>query len=346
MPKVSVIILNWNGKRFLDTCLTSLAKVTSIPLEVILVDNNSSDGSAEYVRKKFPNVTLIASRENNGFAKGNNIGAAKATGKYLLFLNNDTKVTPDFLIPMVEACEKDKTIGCIQPEMRVMKTPNLLDEAGAYLTFTGLLYHYGYRKNHSMAVYKNTREIFSAKGACIFIPKSVFRTAGEFDESFFIFFEETDLCHRIWLAGYRVLYMPKSFIYHVAGGDTLTTYDHAKRIYLTFKNMNSSYLQNFGTFFLWTVYPVFVFVQISVFVLLLCIGKFGEAGAALRAWSWNATHFSMIMRQRNKVQSAIRKVSDRELQRHITYNPGLHFYVSSFLNFFAHQYVDAFIDRP
>lgn len=337
MPKVSVIILNWNGKKFLDACLSSLANVTSIPLEIIVVDNNSSDDSVKFIRNKFPKVNLIASKENNGFAKGNNIGAARATGKYLLFLNNDTKVTPEFLTPLVAACEKDSTIGCVQPEMRVMKSPDLLDEAGAYLTFSGFLYHYGYRKKYNAPMYRSTREVFSAKGACIFIPKKVFQTVGAFDEDFFIFFEETDLCHRIWLAGFRVLYMPKSHIFHVAGGDTLDTYNHERRIYLTFKNMNSSYLQNFGAFFLWTVYPVFLLFQLCLVFTFFVIGKRGEARAILRGWKWNMVHIATVFHKRSRIQSRIRRVSDWALRKHICYNPGLPYYFSHILSFFSHQ---------
>src|SRR3989344_9688199 len=119
-PLVSVIILNWNGKKFLNTCLSSLVQISNPSIEIIVVDNNSSDDSVSYMKTNFPNVKVIASDKNNGFAGGNNIGAGAALGQYLLFLNNDTKVTKDFLIPMIEACKRDAQVGCIQPEMRVM----------------------------------------------------------------------------------------------------------------------------------------------------------------------------------------------------------------------------------
>ncbi len=326
MPKVSIVILNWNGRKFLQTCLSSLAKLRYPSFEIIVVDNNSSDDSVEFIHKKFPKVKVVASKVNNGFARGNNIGARVATGKYLLFLNNDTKVTPNFLTPLVAACERDNTIGCVQPEMRVMKTPELLDEAGAYLTPSGFLYHYGYRKKYSKKAYQNSREVFSAKGACIFIPKHVFDAVGEFDEDFFIFFEETDLCHRIWLAGYRVLYMPASHIYHVAGGDTTDTYSYVRRIYLTFKNMNYSYIKNFGTFYLFTVYPVFVIFQIGLLIFFLLRGKFREGGAMLRGWWWNMAHVPETLQKRRHIQHSLRKVSDIFLNRHIFYAPGLFYY--------------------
>ncbi|MBI4064985.1 glycosyltransferase family 2 protein [Candidatus Gottesmanbacteria bacterium] len=338
MPKVSVVILNWNGKKFLNDCFLSLKKVRYKPLEVILVDQNSSDGSGQYVRKNFPWVKLIASKINNGFARGNNIGAAAATGEYILFLNNDTMVTPDFLGRLVTACMNDMMIGCIQPEMRVMHTPSLLDEAGAYLTCTGFLYHYGYRKSYRLPIYKTKREIFSAKGACMLIPKKVLAQIGGFDEEFFIFFEETDLCYRMWLAGYKVIYEPDAFIFHVAGGDTSNTYDRPRRIYLTFKNMNYSYLKNFGYFNLMTVYSIFVVLQMSLLCYFLFTGKFSLMRAMVAAYWWNITHMADIVDKRREVQGKIRKVSDQEINNHILHNPDIYYYYC--LLYHAQKYED------
>ncbi len=325
-PLVSVIILNWNGKKFLRTCLSSLSRIRNFRIEIIVVDQNSSDDSVSYVRKTFPKVKVLASKNNNGFAGGNNIGAGAAAGKYLLFLNNDTKVTTNFLIPLIAACQRDQHIGCIQPEMRVMDHPHVLDEAGAYLTMSGFLYHYGYRKEHLLPMYRTTRVVFSAKGACMLIPKEAFDRVGGFDDDFFIFFEETDLCHRLWLAGYKVLYLPESYIYHVAGGDTTDTYNYERRVYLTFKNMNCSYLKNFGLLFFFTIYPVFLLFQLSVLVYFLASFRFGVAKAILSGWWWNIVNMKSTLQKRNNIQHSLRIVSDRAIRSSIYYNPGLYYY--------------------
>lgn len=325
-PLVSVIILNWNGKKFLHTCLSSLTQITNPRIEIIVVDNNSSDDSVLFMKENFPKVRVIASRKNNGFAGGNNIGARAATGQYLLFLNNDTKVTKIFLIPMIEAYKRDSSIGCIQPEMRVMNHPDLLDEAGAYLTMSGFLYHYGYRKEYRLSMYRTTRVVFSAKGACMLIPKRAFDQVGGFDEDFFIFFEETDLCHRLWLAGYKVVYQPDSYMYHVAGGDTTDTYTYERRVYLTFKNMNCSYFKNFGTLYLATIYPVFVVFQMGVLFYFLLSLRFGVVKAILRGWWWNVINLHTTLQKRNTIQQSIRKVSDRMIRSSIYYNPGWYYY--------------------
>src|SRR3989344_1910928 len=292
MPTVSIIVLNWNGKIFLRDCLNSLKKITFPEVEIIVVDNNSTDGSQELVKKNYKQVILIENKDNYGFAKGNNIGFKKSKGKYVLFLNNDTVVTPSFLEPLVEACEKDSKIGCIQPQMRLMLERSRLDEAGSYISFVGFLYHFGYRKKFSKEKYGKQKEIFAAKGACIFFPRKSLNKIGVFDEDFFIFFEETDLCFRVWLSGHKVLYEPKSVIYHVVGGDTTksTKYNYERRIYLIFKNMNCSYVKNFGTRNLFTVFPIFIIVQICLLLYFLITLRFSLVNAILKAYWWNISN--------------------------------------------------------
>ena len=337
MPKVSVVILNWNGKRFLKDCLSSLSRVKYKPLEVILVDNNSSDGSGEYIKKYFPWVKLVANKENYGFAKGNNLGFQAATGKYVLFLNNDTRVIPDFLDILIRDFEEDPTVGCIQTQMRVLNQPQLLDEAGAYLTPTGFLYHYGYRKSYRLPAYQFPREIFSAKGACMLIPRQVLKRVGAFDEDFFIFFEETDLCYRIWLAGYKVIYEPRATIFHLAGGDTADKYNYGKRIYLTFRNMTMSYLKNFGSRNLFTIYPIFLLTQIVLVLYFSFTFKYFLVKEIIRAYIWNLAHLGDTLRKRRTIQGK-RKIADKKLNQRIIYNPSLYYYYCLLFN--AKKYQD------
>lgn len=331
MPKVSVVILNWNGKKFLKNCLTSLSNLSYKPLEVIVIDNNSNDGSVTYVQRNFSWVRIVASKKNLGFAGGNNLGYTYASGKYILFLNNDTIVRPNFLSQLVKEMEADKTIGCLQPQMRIMNNKNLQDEAGAYLTRTGFLYHYGFRKNHSLPVYSNQREIFSVKGACMLVPKKVLEQVGLFDEDFYIFFEESDLCYRIWLAGFRVIYDPSVYIYHYVGGDTTKGYPYARRIYLTFKNMNCCYLKNFGTLNLLTIFPFFVGIQVLLVLFFLLTGKFDVVKAALSAYYWNFINIRHTLGKRYTIQKQ-RKIKDSALNGHFLFNPELSYLYYSIRN--------------
>lgn len=331
MPKVSIIVLNWNGKKFLKNCLDSLQKLTYSSIEIIVVDNNSSDGSQEFVKKNYPKVILVENKENYGFAEGNNIGFRTSTGSYVMFLNNDTVVTPNFLEPLVSDFKKDLKIGCLQPQMRIMKNKNLIDEVGSFMTFTGFLYHYGYRKNYNLEKYSKQKEIFSAKGACMLFPRKVLQEVGLLDKDFFIFFEETDLCFRIWLAGYKVVYEPRSVIYHAVGGDTTASnkYNYERRIYLIFKNTTCSYLKNFGTLNLLTIFPIFIAVQVCVMISFIIKGRFGLVKTIFRAYWWNISNISNTLNKRRFIQNKIRKVSDFQLNHHIKLNPNLSYYYYS-----------------
>lgn len=188
-------------------------------------------------------------------------------------------------------------------------------------------------------MYRTTRVVFSAKGACMLIPKHAFEEVGGFDEDFFIFFEETDLCHRLWLAGYKVLYQPDSYIYHVAGGDTTDTYNYERRVYLTFKNMNCSYLKNFGTLYLATIYPVFAVFQIGVLFYFLMSLRLGVVAAILKGWWWNLVNLQTTLKKRNNIQQNIRKVTDRGIRRSIYYNPGLYYYFCLLLDAKRYRHV-------
>ncbi len=331
MPKVSIVILNWNGKKFLKNCLTSLSKINYPNYEIIVVDNASTDGSVPYIKNNFPKVRLLENKKNQGFAQGNNSGFKLAKGEYILFLNNDTKVTPNFLTEMISDFKGDPKIGCIQPQIRVMRESNLIDEVGSYISFTGFLYHFGYRKPYDLKKYNVKREIFSAKGACIIFPRKVLNKIGVFDRDFFIFFEESDLCFRVWLSGYKVIYEPRSLIYHVVGGDTISSdkYKYERRIYLTFKNMNCSYIKNFGTRNLITVFPIFLLVQFVIIINFAIRLKFGLVKSALAAYLWNMVNIRHSFLKRKIIQKKIRKVSDKEINKFIKKSPNFNYYYYS-----------------
>jgi len=331
MPEVSVIVLNWNGKNFLKNCLDSLRKLTYSNFEIIIVDNYSTDGSQEFVKKNYPEFTLLENKKNYGFAKGNNIGFHASSGKYVLFLNNDTVITPNFLQPLVDDFVNDPKIGCVQPQIRLTEDKSLLDQMGSYISFVGFLYHYGYKKKYSEKAYGRKRDIFSAKGACIMFPRKLLEKIGLFDEDFFIFFEETDLCFRVWLSGHKVVYEPRSLIYHTVGGDTKASdkFKYERRIYLIFRNTNCSYLKNFGTRNMITVYPIFLSVQICIFLLFLLQLRFNLLRAIIKAYWWNIVNFKNTLNKRRHIQYGIRKVSDKNLDKFIKLTPRPSYYYYS-----------------
>lgn len=328
MPKVSIIVLNWNGKKFLKDCLSSLAQLTYSRVEIIVVDNNSADGSQEFVKTNYQKVILIENKENYGYAKGNNIGFKASTGDYILILNNDTIVTPNFLSSLIKDFEDNPRIACLQPQIRLSENKQLLDGVGAFLTFTGFLYHFGYLKDRMQAKYNKKMKIFSAKGACMLLRRKAIEKVGLFDEDFFIFFEETDLCFRLWLAGYSVVYEPKSVIYHLGGGDTTSSnsYQDEKRAYMSFRNMTCCYIKNFGTYNLFTVMPMFIFTQTTLCVYYLITLKLNLVKVIIKAYCWNIYNLPSTIKKRNNIQHNIRKVSDYMLNKYIFHNPKVNYY--------------------
>jgi GT2 family glycosyltransferase len=169
---VSIIIVNWNGMRWLPDCFNSLAAQDWKNYEIIFVDNASRDGSVAWVKKHYPKTKILINKENLGFADANNVGFRKAKGNYVLFLNNDTRVTKTFLSALVQSLERNRGMAGVQSKLLLMDEPDRLDAIGAYFTNTGFLYHHGF---HAKDTAKLNKEInlYTAKGACMMFRKSV-----------------------------------------------------------------------------------------------------------------------------------------------------------------------------
>ena len=207
-PKVSIIIVNYNGKELLQKCLDSLLKVNYDNFEIILVDNNSTDGTVEFITKNYPSLIIIKLDSNKGFAEPNNVAAKISKGKYLLFLNNDTVVTPNFIFEMVKVMETDKKIAVCQSLL--LKPDGSVDSSGDFIDHLGVVYN-------SKTKIDEIREVSSARGASMLVRSDIFEKLDGFDQKFFITFEDVDLCWRSWILGYRVLIIPTSIVYHEGG---------------------------------------------------------------------------------------------------------------------------------
>ena len=207
-PKVSIIIVNYNGKELLQKCLDSLLKVNYDNFEIILVDNNSTDGTVEFITKNYPSLIIIKLDSNKGFAEPNNVAAKISKGKYLLFLNNDTVVTPNFISEMVKVMETDKKIAICQSLL--LKPDGSVDSSGDFIDHLGVVYN-------SKTKIDEIREVSSARGASMLVRSDIFEKLDGFDQKFFVTFEDVDLCWRSWILGYRVLIIPTSIVYHEGG---------------------------------------------------------------------------------------------------------------------------------
>lgn len=326
MKLVSVIIVNWNGMQWLPECFGSLAAQEYRNIEIIFVDNASEDGSVGWVREHYPKTKIVVNKENLGFADANNVGYRKATGDYVLFLNNDTRVTKAFLTELVKAM-KDET-GGVQSKILLMDHPDTHDSVGAFLTPTGFLYHYGFGAR-DQTKYDKKIPLHTAKGACMMFRRDVLEkvaiNGNIFDPDYFAYFEESDLCHRVWLAGYRIIYVPTSIIYHKLGA-TSSGMNNAFIQYHSFKNRIRTYLKNFGVTSLLLVLPFHLVLCEAFSLVSILRGRFALGFAVQRAFWWNIQHVRDTMRLRKIVQSRIRRKPDDEFLPLISRRPGISYY--------------------
>lgn len=326
-PLVSIIIVNWNARDNLKECLDSLFKIDYETFEVILVDNGSIDDSVELVKKLYPKAIIVQSKINLGFAGGNNLGFDKSHGKYILFLNNDTIVTKEFLKKLVEFIEKRNDVGIVQPKILFNRPGTLfhhkINSVGSFFLNSGFLYHLDYGKNDPKI--DKPYEILSAYGACFLARKDLLDIIGLFDDDYFAYFEETDLSHRAWLAGYRIMIDPSALIYH-EGAKTAQKLPTAFIQYHSFKNRLQTYLKNFEFKNILKIFlPHLVICEISS-ILYLFFGKPDYTIAIQKAIFWNLFNLGKIIKKRKKVQNVFRKVEDNDFVPKLTKSVGLKYY--------------------
>lgn len=210
-PLVSVIIVHYNGKQVLNKCLESVFRQTYPAVEVIVVDNDSKDESVGTIQQLYSAVTVLRSQRNTGYAGGNNYGGSCARGEYIAILNNDAYPEPTWLSNVMRHFLKDSGIGVIGSKIYRYGT-NILDSAGANIDFPiGLAPGRGSGRSVS---YDKVEEVAYVGGAAMVAKKTVLEQAGWFDEDYFCYHEETDLCWRVRLIGYKVLYVPDAVVYH------------------------------------------------------------------------------------------------------------------------------------
>lgn len=212
--KISIIILNWNGKELLQQCLDSIDGQSYRDFETILVDNGSSDGSAEYVSKYYPWVKLVVLSENIGFASGNNRGLAECGGEYIVTLNNDTKVEPEFLSRLCAAADADQRIGMVAAKMLNFFDAGRIDSVGIKVTTSGMAYNIGVGER-DQGQYDLPREVFGACAGAALYRRTMLDEVGFFDDDFFAYYEDVDLAWRGQLAGWRCITAPAAVVYHI-----------------------------------------------------------------------------------------------------------------------------------
>jgi len=317
-PLISVIILNYNGKRFLKVLFDSLLKTTYSNYEIIMIDNHSNDDSIDFVRKNYPSVKIYDSGKNLGYAGGNNFGIEKANGEFVLLLNNDIEVTSDWLEPIIKEFEADENVVACQPKIRQMKNREYFEYAGAAGGFMDV-FGYPFLRGRIMDTiekdegqYDDNIDLFWASGAAIAIRKEVLDHIGWLDEDFFLHMEEIDLCWRILLQGKRIRICSDSVIYHFGGG-TLKQGDFQK-IYLNHRNSIFMMLKNYSTHRLLYLLPARIALDKITFLKGLITFDTKLIKSLFMAYKWLVINFKLIMGKRKMVQQN-RKVKDKALDK-------------------------------
>ncbi|TVR39017.1 MAG: glycosyltransferase family 2 protein [Bacteroidia bacterium] len=295
---LALIILNWNGKYLLKRFLPSVVCYTPATVEIIVADNGSTDGSAEFVSANFPHIRIIRLEKNYGFAGGYNKALAEVKADYYILLNSDVEVTKDWINPCISLLEQHKDVAAVQPKIRSLSQPDYFEYAGAaggYIDYLG----YPFCRGRILSTlekdteqYNDLVEIFWASGAAFFIRASHFQRAGGFDARFFAHMEEVDLCWRLQNMGYRILSCPKSLVYHMGGASMDAS--SPQKTYLNFRNNLWMLAKNLNTRnFVKTMAARIMLDAIAACTFLLK-GKCRDSLAVIRAHLYLLTHYSRM----------------------------------------------------
>jgi len=294
LPLVSVISINYNRSDVTCKMLESLFQVTYPNIEVIIVDNGSPDDDPAVIKKRFPEVTLIESGENLGFAGGNNLGICISKGKYILLLNNDTIVTPGFIEPLVSKMEADPAIGAVSPKIRFYFKPQFLQFAG--LTninpYTVRSKGLGYMVEDKGQFDRDSLSAY-AHGAAMMVSREVVEQVGLMSVAFFLYYEELDWGYRIRKAGYKIYYVHDSLVYHLESISTgaqspLKTY-YMERSRILYMRRNVRGIKS--------IIPILFLLLVTIpkkMTFFALEGKFDLLRAYSRAVGWQ---FSTIFRK-------------------------------------------------
>jgi GT2 family glycosyltransferase len=325
-PPVSIIIVNYNGRKFLEECLNSVLLTRYPNFEIIFVDNGSTDGSVEYILRLAQNdsrIKLIQNSTNLGFAEGNNSGIRHARGEYIVLLNNDTVVDPNWIAELVKAMEKDQDVAVAQAKLLSYYNHRVIDSAG------GIIDRWGFSIDRGMeevdeGQYDNNQEIFFACFAASIVRKKVFREVGLLDTRFFAMFEDVDFCWRVRLRGYRAMLVPSAVVYHKRGG-TVKTFENTPLFYLVnfhfYKNRLAMLIKNYGSRNLVKRLPVTLLLQALAFARNIFIKRDARLGlAVLKSYFWVILNLKYIM-YRRRICQITRRVSDNEIENVMQKHP-------------------------
>tara|TARA_B100001741_G_scaffold302467_1_gene291646 strand:- start:101 stop:1138 length:1038 start_codon:yes stop_codon:yes gene_type:complete len=314
--KVSVIIPHWNGIDILADCLESLNKNTYPNIEIVVVDNASTDGSSDWISSHYPHIKLIKNNKNYGYAGGCNIGAEASSGEYITFLNNDTVQNEDFIEHLADFLNLNPQVSAVQPKILNYYDQNKFDYAGGcggWLDILGFPFARGrlfLNIESDNSQYEKIRPIFWASGTALMVRKKDFDLLGGFDNTFFAHQEEIDLCWKIHLYGNQVWSIPKAVVFH-KNAITLPMFSRLKQ-YLNHRNSMLMILSNFSLPMTLYLAPIRIALEIvAMFYALFCLDINHFIGI-IQSFVWVILHPHIVIKRRIR-NRRIRKVKDNNV---------------------------------
>jgi GT2 family glycosyltransferase len=312
IPTASIIIPNWNGLQHLEACLGALSEQKSTGFEVIVVDNGSVDGSTAYIREHFPTVLLVELKENQGFTGACNAGYEVARGAYIILLNNDTEVDPEWLGQLLSAFERHSDAGIIASKIMLYDRRDYFHAAGDFYRLNAIPGNRGVWEKDS-GQYNVEEQVFSACGAAAAYRREMLDEIGFLDDQFYFSCEDIDLGWRAHMAGWKAIYVPKAIVYHklkaTGGSITGSYFDGRNFLYLIWKNYPWSLLKRH--------WPGILKAQFQITWLALRAWRGPAARARLRGQAAGFLGLFKMLPARRQIQAS-RRITDETLTSLLT----------------------------
>lgn len=331
MITTSIIIVGYNSLSDLERCLPSVLSTLEQDSEIIVVDNHSSDGTAEKLPIIFPQIKLIISESNLGFGGANNLGAQSAKGKYLVFLNPDTMVTSGWIISLLNPLINDQTIGMTTPKILQLNQPQKINTCGNDLHFSGLALCRG--MDRELSNFSEPENLNSISGASFAISREYFYELGGFDPTFFLYVEDTDLSLRCLLNGKRILFVPDALVYH----DYKLNFG-PKKVYYQERNRYYMLNKTFKPITRYLISPILFLSEILSWGYCLLNGKHNIQNE-LDAYIWIHKHQEQTQLIFEKTQQ-LRKISDYQLIKDFSWRIDFSQIAPPFFAFILHCFFD------
>lgn len=306
-PKLAIVILNWNGKKFLQAFLPTLIEHCPSYAKIVVADNHSTDDSVAFMRAQFPDIQLVINDDNGGFSKGYNTALKQIEAQYYCLLNSDIEVTPRWVEPIIALLDADAAVAAVQPKICSFANKQQFEYAGAA---GGFIDRYGYpfcrgrlfnEVEMDNGQYDQPMEVFWATGAAMFVRSNIYHQLGGLDEDFFAHMEEIDFCWRMKNAGYKLMIEPQSVIYHIGGG-TLPK-NNAFKTFLNFRNNLYLLLKNLPKNRLFITFFVRFFMDNVAALFFLLQGNVADFKAVYKAWWAFLKNYKTMKKKRSGEQT-------------------------------------------